>query len=377
MNLRLTKHLLSNPLGHVFRTDRTMCKPHSFICRAVGRWMFGSAYREQIVDQLKRAAEHCDWLQCFLIHSMVGGEDSDIMCCVLCCDGQVLGYCVLKLDVITSSYNMIYFLCPFLLFFFQSLVGIVNKIKHMPHSGKVGSVIKKDTAIVSGQGGVSGAENAMNNVVANLLLNITSSARFEGSLNMDLNDMDLVPFPRLYYLVPSVTPLYTLADVNFPTRRSALLSQQLFLPHDIKHSLYILVSKVESHTPYLFSLLLHLRLRPTLPFVSWNQEGWKTGLCSMPPVDHSLLALTSNTCVKPTFIEKKVHPNLIFNHNNLKLCCKRSAHLHHYLFVDRMMEQGCFTGPNSSLSSVIEDYSQLDATKDRLMPDAARLNIAT
>ena len=48
---------------------------------------------------------------------------------------------------------------------------------------------------------------------------------------MDLNDMDLVPFPRLYYLVPSVTPLYTLADGNFPTRRSALLSQQLFCTH--------------------------------------------------------------------------------------------------------------------------------------------------
>uniref|UniRef100_A0A8C8FQU0 Tubulin epsilon 1 n=1 Tax=Oncorhynchus tshawytscha TaxID=74940 RepID=A0A8C8FQU0_ONCTS len=236
---------------------------------------------------------------------------------------------------------------PFLLFYFQSLAGIVNKIKHMPHGGKVGSVIKKDTAIVSGQGGVSGAENAMNNVVANLLLNITSSARFEGSLNMDLNDMDLVPFPRLYYLVPSVTPLYTLADVNFPTGRSALLLDQMFTDASSKDQ--YLACALRFRTPYLFSLLLHLRLRPTLPFVSWNQEGWKTGLCSMPPVDHSLLALTNNTC----------------------------AHLHHYLFVDRMMEQGCFTGPISSLSSVIEDYSQLDATKDRLMPDAARLNIAT
>lgn len=71
---------------------------------------------------------------------------------------------------------MIYLLCPFLLFFFQSLVDIVNKIKHMSHSGMVGSVIKKDTAIISGQGGVSGAEkpfDAMNNIVANLLLNIT------------------------------------------------------------------------------------------------------------------------------------------------------------------------------------------------------------
>lgn len=51
-----------------------------------------------------------------------------------------------------------------------------------------------------------------------------SSARFDGSLNMDLNEiaMNLVPFPRLHYLVPSLTPLYTLADVSVPTRRSAL-----------------------------------------------------------------------------------------------------------------------------------------------------------
>lgn len=88
----------------------------------MGHWTFGSAYREQIVDQLRRAAEHCDCLQCFfLIHSMGGGEDSSVqmytwshnywntlllherrssffsvmfwitmMCRVLCCDGQGL-----------------------------------------------------------------------------------------------------------------------------------------------------------------------------------------------------------------------------------------------------------------------------------------------
>lgn len=58
-----------------------------------------------------------------------------------------------------------------------------------------------------------------------MLLTLTplcfSSARFEGSLNMDLNEiaMNLVPFPRLHYLVSSLTPLYMLADVNVPTRR--------------------------------------------------------------------------------------------------------------------------------------------------------------
>lgn len=38
---------------------------------------------------------------------------------------------------------------------------------------------------------------------------------------MDLNEisMNLVPFPRLHYLVSSLTPLYTLADVNVLSRR--------------------------------------------------------------------------------------------------------------------------------------------------------------
>lgn len=41
---------------------------------------------------------------------------------------------------------------------------------------------------------------------------------------MDLNEiaMNLVPFPRLHYLVSSLTPLYTLADVSIPPRRSAV-----------------------------------------------------------------------------------------------------------------------------------------------------------
>uniref|UniRef100_A0A674C4Z1 Tubulin epsilon 1 n=1 Tax=Salmo trutta TaxID=8032 RepID=A0A674C4Z1_SALTR len=230
-----------------------------------------------------------------------------------------------------------------MLFFFQSLVDIVNKIKHMSHSGMVGSVIKKDTAIISGQGGVSGAEKPL------------ISARFEGSLNMDLNEiaMNLVPFPRLHYLAPSVTPLYTLADFNIPSRRSALLLDQMFTDASSKDHCLACALRFRGNMQV---------LRPTLPFVSWNQEGWKTGLCSMPPVDHSLLALANNTCVKPTFIELRDRITKLY---------RKKAHLHHYLL------QGCFTGAISFLSSLIEDYSQLDATKDRLMPDAARLNIAT
>lgn len=46
-----------------------------FFSRAVGHMTYGSTYREQIVDKLRKAAEDCDCLQCFfLIHSMGGGK---------------------------------------------------------------------------------------------------------------------------------------------------------------------------------------------------------------------------------------------------------------------------------------------------------------
>jgi hypothetical protein len=49
----------------------------------------------------------------------------------------------------------------------------------------------------------------MNDVAATMLCDLTSSMRFDGSLNVDLNEitMNLVPFPRMHYLVPSISPV--------------------------------------------------------------------------------------------------------------------------------------------------------------------------
>ncbi|XP_029351884.1 tubulin epsilon chain isoform X3 [Echeneis naucrates] len=346
----VVNELLHGPLHDIFDSTQLLTDVSgSGNNWAVGHMTYGSAYREQIVQKLRRAAEHCDCLQCFfLIHSMGGGTGSGLGTRVLSlleeefpevCRIVTSIYPSVEDDVITSPYNSVLAMRELtehadcvLPVENQSLVDIVTKIQHMSHGGKPGLMIKRDSSIISGQGVLVGAErpfDAMNNIVANLLLNITSSARFEGSLNMDLNEipMNLVPFPRLHYLVPSLTPLYTLADVYIPTRR----------------------------------------LRPSLPFVSWNQEGWKTGLCSVSPVghSHSLLALANNTCVKPTFMDLRERFNRLY---------RKKAHLHHYLHVEGM-EQSCFSEAITSLSSLIEEYHHLDVNKGTLMHDTPRLSI--
>ena len=49
----------------------------------------------------------------------------------------------------------------------------------------------------------------MNGIAASMLLHLTSSMRFEGPMNVDLNEitMNLVPFPRLHFLQSSMAAL--------------------------------------------------------------------------------------------------------------------------------------------------------------------------
>uniref|UniRef100_A0A3B3Q4I1 Tubulin epsilon 1 n=1 Tax=Paramormyrops kingsleyae TaxID=1676925 RepID=A0A3B3Q4I1_9TELE len=348
----VVNEILQGPLRDVFdNTQLVTDVSGSGNNWAVGHRIYGPACQEQVVEKVRRAAEHCDSLQCFfLIHSMGGGT------------GSGLGSYVLRLledefpevyrivtsvypsaedDVITSPYNSVLAMRELseradcvLPVDNQSLVEIVNKIRYMSHQGKPGHVIKKDSTVISGQGGACGAEkpfDAMNNIVANLLLNLTR-----------LDQMFTDAFSRDHQLIRA----------------------------DPKHSLYLACALVVRGNVQVSDLRRNIeRLKPSLPFVSWNQEGWKTSLCSVPPVGHthSLLALANNTCVKPTFLELK---------DRFMKLYRKKAHLHHYLHVEGM-EQGCFTEAISSLSSLIEEYSQLDATKRMLTPDVPRLTIAT
>lgn len=61
----------------------------------------------------------------------------------------------------------------------------------------------------------------MNNIVARLLTNLTSSMRFEGSLNVDLNEIttNLVPFPKLHFLLSSMSPMFATVDPRQQPRR--------------------------------------------------------------------------------------------------------------------------------------------------------------
>ena len=241
--------------------------------------------------------------------------------------------------------------------------------------------IKTNSAVTSGEGGTSKGRDkpfdSMNNIVANLILNMTSSSRFEGALNIDLNEitMNLVPFPKLHYLVSSLTPLYALADVKLPPRRldqmfsDAFCKDNQLIKADPKHSVYLACALIVRGNVEISDIRRNIeRLKPSLNFIHWNQEGWKTGLCSVPPVGnpYSLLTLANNTCMKNTFLELKGRFVKLY---------KRKAHIHHYTHVDGL-EIGQFDASLESLNSLVQEYSGLEDNAGRFVEDVPRLQLA-
>ncbi|XP_061741813.1 tubulin epsilon chain-like isoform X1 [Nerophis ophidion] len=389
----VVSEILQGPLRDVFHSTQLLTDVSGAGNNwAVGHMTYGSTYREKIVDKLRKAAEQCDCLQSFfLLNSMGGGTGSGLGTKVLSllkdefpevCRIVTPVYPSLEDDVIISPYNSILAMRELtenadyvLPVGNQALIEMLNKISHTCHGQKSRSIPKGDV-LVPRKGGLTGSErpfDAMNDIVAKMLLDLTSSARFGGSLNMDLNEipMNLVPFPGLHYLVPSLSPLCS--DVSGSARSLDQMFTDVFskghqlMKVDLKHSRHLACALMLRGHVHVSHLRRNIdRMKPLLPFVSWKQEGWKTSLCSVPPVglNQSLLALSNTCAIKSTFVELRERFTKLY---------KRKAHLHHYLQVEGM-EPSFFSEALTSLNSLIDEYQHLDSATST--PDPPRLTIA-
>eukprot|EP00731_Ephydatia_muelleri_P016982 Em0010g80a len=265
--------LLKGPLGELFDNRQLITDVSgSGNNWVVGNRTYGSKYHDQIVDTVRRSAESCDHLQSFfMMHSMGGGTGSGVgtrileilrdeypdvhrfsvvvypsermMSLLLRITGQHCGpysMSVTELHISVLAHRELTENADCVLpIENQALSDICGKAvasqsKHTSSSARQCSSITKDKPF-----------DEMNNVVANLLLALTSASRFEGSLNVDLNEitMNLVPFPRLHYLVSSLLPLYSVKDVALPLHRLDQSFSDAFSPE------YQLIKANPKHGP--------------------------------------------------------------------------------------------------------------------------------
>lgn len=222
--------------------------------------------------------------------------------------------------------------------------------------------------------------DSMNTIVANLILNLTSSSRFDGPLNVDLSEipMNLVPYPRMHYLISSQVPApfkTTNANSSIPRNINQIFRDALAPHYQILRArpqtdgVYIACGMiVRSKTIQMSDIRRNIDLLKSkhMKFVKWNEDGWKIGLCTVPPngLPYSLLTLANNTCIKETFIELKERFTTLY---------RRKAHVHHYT---EHIELTDFEQARENLSQLIEEYKKIEQTSG-LMETGETDNLST
>merc|ERR1712070_603050 len=236
MECGVVNKLMRSPIGEIFDSKTTITD----VSGAGNNWAHGNAvygpqYRESILESMRRTAEFCDSLQSFFVlHSLGGGTGSGVGSYILelLADEYPTTYRFSTPifpsaddDVITSPYNSMLTLKALtdyadcvLPMENQALYDITERISQAK-GAKPGTALT-GVALPGGKKGKSMPWDQMNNIAAHVLTNLTSGMRFEGSLNVDLNEitMNLVPFPRLHFLIPSLAPLCSFSDVKFEAR---------------------------------------------------------------------------------------------------------------------------------------------------------------
>lgn len=365
--------MLKSPLGGIF-DSRSMLADVSGSGNnwAHGHHVYGPQYRETLLECVRSEVEQCDSLQGFLLlHSMGGGTGSGLGTYLLGAledaHPEVFRFTVSLFpspddDVVTSPYNATLSL--------RELIEHASCVMPLENQALFDLVSMVDTKTQASSArsteALLGKEgkpfDRMNNIAANMLLNLTAGMRFAGSLNVDMNDitMNMVPYPRLHFLVPAMSPLLVTRD------RAALAAPRRAIDalfSDVMSREYQLMQcNPRGSTCLACGLLLRgdanisdanrnvARIKPSMRMAYWNQEGFKIGLCNQAPLGapHSLLCL-NNTCAITTALASM--------HERFEKLYKRGVYKHHYtqfMPADDMAEAG------DSCMTLLDMYRELD-----------------
>jgi tubulin epsilon len=191
-----------------------------------------------------------------------------------------------------------------------------------------------------------------------------------GPLNVDLNEitMNLVPFPRMHFLLSSMAPLVAPVDVAaagggrggggaVPSRTvdglfaDAFSREAQLLRADPRRSTYLAAALLLRGPVTLSDIHRNAaRLSSTLRMAPWNTEGFKIGLCATPPpgVPASLFVLSNSSCVGGTL------GGISTRFNRLR---SRSFYLHHYA---EYMEVSDMDAAAEQVAALAAEYAALE-----------------
>ncbi|KAG1856111.1 beta-tubulin 2 [Suillus subluteus] len=349
--------LRSGPLGQLFRPDTYFTSDSGAGNNwAKGYYTEGAELIDGILDIVRRQSEATEALQGFqIIHSLGGGTGAGLGSLLLSKlreefpDRMLSTFSILPApnvsETVVEPYN--------------SLLSVHQLVDNCDLTICIDNEALYDIAVRTLKI-KSPAYKDLNELIAKVMCGVSTSLRFPGQLNGDLRKlgMNLVPFPRLHFLMPSFAPFYdpkarTFQRLSVPELTSSLFDKKnLLVASDPRFGRYLTAAcifrgKVSSHEVQ--NSVMQLQRKNSNLFVEWIPDNVSVSLCSVPPVGQpqAAVALANSTCIQELFKR---------NLDQFALMFKRRAFLHWY--TGEGMDVMEFTEAESNTQDLISEYQQ-------------------
>jgi tubulin beta len=349
--------LRSGPLGGLFRPD-TYIHGESGAGNiwAKGYYTEGAELIDSILDTVRRQAEPCDALQGFqILHSLGGGTGAGLGSLLLSKireefpDRMVATFSILPSPKVSETVVEPY----------NAMLSMHQLVDNGDLTVCIDNEALYDISVNILKNPSPSFEN-LNELIARVMCGVSTSLRFPGQLNGDLRKlgMNLIPFPRLHFLMPSYAPFHSSGSRAFQKNSVPELTKALFdrknllVACDPRNGRYLTAAtifrgKISSREAEVS--VRDLQTKGSLQFVEWIPDNVSVSLVSVPPVGQSsaATALSNSTAIQEVFKRTTESFTAMF---------KRRAFLHWY--TGEGMDVMEFSEAESNTKDLIAEYQQ-------------------
>ncbi|KAJ5273644.1 hypothetical protein N7478_008769 [Penicillium angulare] len=344
---------------------------------ARGHYTVGKELADDVLDRIRRLIDNCSCLQGFLIfHSFGGGTGS--------------GFGALLLERLAAEY------------------GKKSKLEFSvyPSPRVSNAVVEPYNAVLSTHSTIENSDctflvdneavydicrrnldiprpgyEHLNALIAQVVSSITSSLRFDGALNVDLNEFqtNLVPYPRIHYPLISYAPVISSNRSSHESFKVQDLTFQCVEPNNQmvvcdprkgKYMAVALLYRGDVVPRDANAAVAALKAMPSFNLVEWCPTGFKLGInyqkpfrvpdSELAPVDRSASMLSNTTAIAEAWSRLDHKFDLMYS---------KRAFVHWY--VGEGMEEGEFSEAREDLAALEKDYEEVagDTIDDEEAPE--------
>jgi len=339
---------------------------------ARGHYTVGKEYVDLTMERVSKIAEQCEGLQGFLVfHSVGGGTGSGFSALLLerlsveYGKKSKLDFCIYPSPQISTSVVEPY----------NSVLSTHALLEHtdvafMLDNEAIYEICKNSLELEKP------TYTNLNRLIAQVISSLTASLRFKGALNVDLNEfqVNLVPYPRIHFLLPSYAPIVTPERATNEKMSVAELTSAVFEPSTMmakcnpRHGKYMAVClcyRGDVVPKDVSASIAQIKTKKTIQFVEWCPTGFKCGINNQPPtaipggdlakVNRAVCMLSNTTAIAEIFSRIDAKFDLMYG---------KRAFVHWY--VGEGMEEGEFSEAREDLAALEKDYEEVGMDNDAI-----------